>query len=245
MHDKLRLPPDHPVTDEKNIGLRLTGAGKLKIPEGPLEQCVADWLSHSGAITMILDDLVLEESEAMRESLAHPDEKNLFEWQIEAEGRSIIRNQKERCLDKAAVDLLRRAFLALYGDVGETTDAILTHAGFQSGACANPQGARNAFLLRLVCLQLIIRRGIEISILQAGQQGEQRFPLFLCSLEAWNDFNWITAGAQLPPPGTAVKQPTTPAAQTATKKTRKRLRDELDGDDANPAADAAEITRLN
>ena len=95
-----------------------------------------------------------------------------------------------------------------------------------------------------MCLQRIIRRGIEISTLQAEQQGEQRFPLFLYSLKPCNHFNWITAGAQLPPPGTAVKQPMTTAAQTATKKTRKRLRDELDGDDANPAADAAEIARL-
>ena len=70
--DNLRLPQDYPVTDEANLGLRLTGA-KLKIPEGPLKQYVADWLSHSGAIPMILDDLVLEESEAMRESLARGD----------------------------------------------------------------------------------------------------------------------------------------------------------------------------
>ena len=75
----LRLPQDYPVTDEANTGMRLTGAGKLKIPEGPLKQYVPDWMSHPGAITMILDDLVLEESEAMRESLAHPDEKTLCE----------------------------------------------------------------------------------------------------------------------------------------------------------------------
>ena len=82
-----------------------------------------------------------------------------------------------------------------------------------------------------MCLQLIIRRGIEIFTLQAEQQGEQRFPLFLYSVEAWNDFNWNTAGAQLPPPGTAVKkQPMTPAAQDAAKKTRKRLIAELDRD---------------
>ena len=47
-------------------------------------------------------------------------------------------------LDKVAVDLLRRAFPTLHGHISETTDAILTHAGFRSGACANPQGARNA-----------------------------------------------------------------------------------------------------
>ena len=240
--DNLRLPQDWPVTDENNLGLRLTGARKLKIPLGPLTQYVPNWLSHSGAITMILDDLVLEESEAMRESLAHPDERTLSEWQIEVEGRSLVRNQKERCLDKVAVDLLRRAFPALYGHESETTDAILTHAGFRSGDCANPQGARNAFLLRLVCLQLIIRRGIEIFALQAEQQGEQRFPLFIYSIDNWNDFNWDTAGAQLPPPGTAVKQPTSPAAQDDAKKTRKRLLSELNRDEA--PADAAEIARL-
>ena len=115
--DNLRLPQDWPVTDENNLGLRLTGARKLKIPLGPLTQYVPNWLSHSGAITMILDDLVLEESEAMRESLAHPDEKTLSEWQIEVEGRSLIRNQKlkERHLDKVAVDLLRRAFYPVKG----------------------------------------------------------------------------------------------------------------------------------
>ena len=95
-----------------------------------------------------------------------------------------------------------------------------------------------------MCLQLLTWRGIEIFALQAEQQGEQRFPLFLHPLEVWNDFNWNTAGAQLPPPGTAVKQPMTPAAQDAAKKTRKRLHAELEGDEANPAADAAEIARL-
>ena len=60
--DELRLPQDYPVTDEKNLGLRRTGAGKIKIPLGPLTQYIPDWMSHSGATTMILDDLVLEES---------------------------------------------------------------------------------------------------------------------------------------------------------------------------------------
>jgi len=166
----------------------------------------------------------------MLESFAHPDEKTTEACQVRLDGQALIKNQKEQWLEKRALALLVRAFPDLHGDADEDPDAVLTHAGFRNGACnLNLPGARQAFVLRLVGLQLLIRRGMEVSQLFEAQQGEQRFPLYgHDSTEDHNTASWPNDLADAEVPGTAIKQTLSKQQQ----RTNKRLREPVphDGD---------------
>ena len=133
--DHPQLDNDHPTTDLENVGLRRIGKAKIKIPKGPLDRFIGDYLAAPGVLARVLDDLTAEEHEDVREELAADSEATNFHRQIEVTGSALIKNQREQWLDDRAVSLLRRAFPGLYGDRDEDPDAILTHAGFRSGDC--------------------------------------------------------------------------------------------------------------
>ena len=163
---RLLLEDDCPVVDNENAGLRKTGQSKLAIPNGDLAKYVPDWLAKPGVVRHLLDTLTAEEGQALFESLAHPDETTTEARQVRLEDQALIKNQKEQWLEKRAAALLVRAFPAIYGNPAENQDATLTHAGFRAGSChPSLTGARDAFIVRLVGLQLLIRRGIEIRTL--------------------------------------------------------------------------------
>ena len=205
---RLLLEDDYPVVDNENAGLRKTGQSKLAIPNGDLAKYVPDWLAKPGVVRHLLDTLTAEEGQALFESLAHPDETTTEARQVRLEDQALIKNQKEQWLEKRAAALLVRAFPAIYGNPAENQDAILTHAGFRAGAChPSLTGARDAFIVRLIGLQLLIRRGIEIRTLLDTQDGEQRFPLYgYTDVETYNTGSWNDDLAGAEPPGTAVKQ---------------------------------------
>ena len=205
---RLILEDDHPVVDNENSGLRKTGQSKLIIPDGGLAKYVPEWLAKPGVVRHLLDALTAEEGQALYEALAHPDETTTEARQVRLEDQALIRNQKEQWLDKRATALLVRAFPAIYGNCPENHDAILTHAGFRAGPChPSLTGARDAFIVRLIGLQLLIRRGIEIRTLLDTQEGEQRFPLYgYPDVETYNGGSWNNALAGAEPPGTEVRQ---------------------------------------
>ena len=222
---RLVLQDDYPIVDNENTGLRKAGQTKLVIPAGNLARYVPEWLAQSGVLRHLLDRLTAEEGEAMFESFAHPDEQTTEARQVRLEGQAQIKNQREQWLEKRAVALLVRAFPDLYGDADEDPDAVLTHAGFRNGECnPNLPGARQAFILRLVGLQLLIRRGVEVSQLLETQQGEQRFPLYgYESVEDYNTGSWSHDLADAEPPGTVIKQTLSKEQQ----RNNKRLREPM------------------
>ena len=241
--DHPQLDNDHPTTDLDDVGLRRIGKAKIKIPKGPLDRFVGDHLSIPGVLARVRDDLTAEEHEDVREALAAESEATNFHRQVEATGAALIKNQREQWLDDRAVSLLRRAFPSLYGDRDEDPDAILTHAGFRSGDCKPGQpGVRDAFVLRLICLQLVIRRGIEIRETMDEQSGEKRFPLIIYTVQEWNAFRPEAHAPSERPPGAAVKQPLSHADQNSAKKSRKRRRDPTG--DVDRRDQAAETARL-
>ena len=228
---RLILEDDHPVVGNENTGLRKAGQSKLEIPNGPLAKYVPEWLATSGVLRHLLDALTAEEGEAMLESFAHPDEKTTEARQVRLEGQSLVKNQREHWLEKRAVAVLVRAFPDIYR-ADEDPDGVLTHAGFRAGTCEpGLPGARNAFVLRFVALQLVIRRGMEIYELLDAQQGETRFPLFGYTVTSYNETLWDAELTGAEPPGTATKQTLSKHQQ----RERKRQREPpvYDGDNGN------------
>ena len=237
--------PNHPQLDDncptaglENTGLRRTRKNKIKIPRDSLDRHVGKCLADPGVHARVLDNVAAEEGELTRESLAAESELNTFQRQVEMTGTSHIKNQREQWLDSKAVSLLCRAFPTLCHD-----DEDRIHAGFRSGDCTpNQPGVRDAFVLRLVHLQFIIRRGIEIRETMDQQSGETRFPLVVHDVEQWNQFRPEDHTPAAGPPGTVIKQPLSLKAQGSAKTIRKRRRDPTD--DIDLGSQAAEVARL-
>ena len=197
-----------------NKGIRKTGTSKLKIPKGPLVGFIGAWLNPNGVMRTLLNHVVTHAAVVAR--LAHENEMTTKDRQIQVEGyNKIAPRTTEAHLDTIAVDLLSRAFPETTAALAGGDDAILTYYGFRAAGGA-PATQRTAFVDRLVALQLIIRRGMEIRIdMGAANIPDDKFPLFAITIEAYNENDWDAILASAEPPGTTTKQPLDPEQQDA------------------------------
>ena len=197
-----------------NAGIRKTGNGKIKIPKGPLTGFVAHWLNPNGCMRVFLDYAL--EFDGITKRLGHNDETTTKDRQVVVDGNSkISQRTKEADLDALAIDLLTRGFPATAAALGGNGDGILTYFGFRKPN-ASDATRRADFVDRLVALQLIIRRGIEIRAdMDGAGTADDQFPLFATSADSYNSCDWDKTLATAEPPGTATKQKLDPAQQDA------------------------------
>lgn len=192
------LAADHPTATIENP-TRATGANKIKIHPSNIDGILPAWLAPPGVLRATID-LGLVNSDDFIVSLAHSSETTLFERQIRVEGFQLITSQRtENTLDKVAATLLR-GFLSTQCESASGDDEILTRFGFRTSKVAND---RLAFIERLVALQLIIRRCLELHATATGGI----IPLFgYPSPAAYNTTDWDQLLADSEEPGAASPQ---------------------------------------
>jgi len=172
-----KLSLAHPQTANSDPN-RKTGVGKITIPVGPLINYVPKHFLPSGVLRAALDQIRIHEVTA---SLSHEGETNTFEQQVKIDGRRLIKSTTTPAtLDSIAADLISR----IHGlDASVQQDAILTRFGFRTDFTSDSVG----FMERLVALQLIVRRGIEIR--QSQPEGD--LPNFLwTNPQGYNENDW-------------------------------------------------------
>ena len=210
------LPETHPMAAGGDAdgcgdnGVRKTATNKIVIPGGSLADYVPHWLRPHGVGRAVIDYVIKNKEVFQR--LAHENETTTARRQVAMHGCSKITNRTtERDLDAMAVDLIKRSFPASVIHLSSNDDEILTYFGFRSGPCMpDAHGARGAFVERIVALQLIVRRGVEVNKNVVDSNGTyntlDNFPLYILSVPAYNGFDWDAALGSVEPPGTAVHQ---------------------------------------
>ena len=233
-----------------NLGIRKTGTSKIKIPKGPLIGFVAHWLNPNGVMRVLLDHVI--KNEDLTKRLGHDGETNTKDRQVVVDGYSkISQRTKEADLDALAISLLTRGFPEAATALSGNGDAILTYFGFRK-ASDNDAARRAGFVERLVALQLIIRRGMEVRTdMNVAGTADDKFPLYLISVGDYNSCDWDATLATAEAPGTATKQTLDPAQQDAAALQRNgpaivvgSLTEEAGPANATMAATMATIERL-
>ena len=196
------LPLSHPMAKNENPS-RANGQAKITIPAGPLSIFIPAALAAPGVLHYTLDAIRITDSIA---SLAHPDEPTIFEQQIKIEGRRIIKSTTSpSTLDKIASDLLSRIYS--YGEVTpDNINTILTRHGFRTEFTSDTIG----FVERLVALQLVIRRGMELR--QANPEGQ--LPMIMWpNPQSYNETDWDIHLSVCGEPGLSTPQPRSAQSQ--------------------------------
>ena len=153
-------------------------------------------------------DLILKDGDRLITSLSHPSEKPLHDRQVRVDGHQAITSVRtESTLDKIAAALLR-GFMRDQCDA-KGDDEILTRFGFRVLAVADN---KLKFIERLVALQLIIRRCLELHETAGGDP----LPTFgFDTPDAYNCADWNRLLSDSETPGTASPQKKTAAQQIA------------------------------
>ena len=137
--------------------------------------------------------------------LAGAGEDTTFDRQVKIDGRNrISKDTTPKTLDSIAVDLIKN----LVGCADASPDEILTHMGFRTEHCADKLG----FVDRLVDLQLVVRRAMEIRA-ETGATA-----LFGWTPQNYNGHDWDghLSSTNAEAPGTATPQPVSLKDQLAT-----------------------------
>lgn len=201
------LAVDHPTAAIENPS-RATGADKIKIHPANIDGILPEWLKPPGVLRATID-LGLAKPDEFIASLAHPSETTLFDRQVRVEGFQLLTSQRtESTLDKIAATLLR-GFLREQCESATGDDEILTRFGFRTAKVSDD---RLAFIERLIALQLVVRRCLELHA--ATSHGS--IPLFgYASATAYNTTDWDALLSASEKPGTASPQKKTTTQQIA------------------------------
>ena len=195
-----QLSLGHPQVKNSDPG-RKTGANKFSIPLGPLAKYIPKHFRPSGVIRAALDQIRINSITA---ELAHEGESTTFDQQVKVDGRRLIKSTTTAStLDSIAADLITR----IYGlEAPVTEDAILTRFGFRTEFTADSVG----FVERLVALQLIVRRGMELR--QTLPEGD--LPNFLWSNpQSYNENDWDATLSTAEGVGVSTPQPKSQRSQ--------------------------------
>ena len=205
-----RPPPlreDYP-TANMEYPERASGQAKIKIHHTNIDGILPPWLEPPGVLRAMLD-LVLADDGGHTSSLSHPSEKTLYERQVRVEGYQIITSVRtESTLDKIAATLLRGFAHSLCADA-LNDDEVLTRFGFRA---PRVEDKKINFIERLIALQLIIRRCLELHEVSGGE------PLPLFGFRNPTDYNkadWDRLLSDSESPGTASPQKKTTTQQIA------------------------------
>ena len=191
----------YPHTTLEHPG-RKTGGQKLTIPQGSLPGLLDPALVKPGVLRTLLDGIRIADSAA---ALAGTGEATTFDRQVKIDGRNrISKDTTPRTLDSIAVDLITN----LVDCANASPDEILTRMGFRTDFCADKLG----FIDRLVTLQLVVRRAIEIHA-DTGKTA-----LFGWTPQNYNGYDWDAhlSVTNAEAPGTATPQPINLQDQLAT-----------------------------
>ena len=173
--------------------LRKTGGQKLTIPHGTLVGLLDPALVKPGVLRALLDCIRVA---GIAGVLAGTGEDTTFDRQVKIDGRNrISKDTTPKTLDSIAVDLI----MNLVDCANASSDEILTRMGFRTEFCADKLG----FIDRLVNLQLVVRRALEI------RADTGKTALFGWTPQNYNGYDWDShlSATNAEAPGTATPQP--------------------------------------